>query len=78
MISMIRWVAATLFLVIMAVLSRADHPTATTAALAVAGLALFLVVAWTCGAFRREAWIGDAPDSEPPSRLDVLDGRARR
>lgn len=30
------------------------------------------------GAFRRAAWIGDEPVDAPPSRLDILDGRAQR
>lgn len=43
-------------------------------------LALLLIVLglWVGGAFRRAAWIGDEPVDAPPSRLDILDGRAQR
>lgn len=78
MIAVVRWTAVALFLVIMVLLSQADAPSATTGVLAATAFLLVLVVAWTCGAFRRDVWIGEAPESEPASRLDVLDGKGRR
>lgn len=78
MIATIRWTAFTLFLVIMAALWHMEERNLLTALLAAVAFLLFLAVCWTLGAFRRDAWIGDAPDDEPAPRLDLLDGRGRR
>lgn len=74
----VRWVAFALFLGVVAVLGQMGERGLVTVVLAAAAFVLFLAVCWTLGAFRRDTWIGDAPVDEPPSRLDVLDGRGRR
>lgn len=78
MIATIRWTAFTLFFVIMAALWHMEERNLLTALLAAAAFLLFLAICWTFGAFRRDAWIGDALDDEPASLLDLPDGRGRR
>lgn len=75
MMALIRWVSVAAAAAIGAALVYAPAPTVTTAVLALVWLALFLIVCWTFGAFRRGAWICD---DETSARLDLVDQELSR
>lgn len=71
--SVVRWPALVLFLVVMAAFFQ-DY---RSWELLAAAVALALVLFWSCGAFTREAWFGsveqDAECARVDAELDAID-----